>query len=406
MNNLVTSNKPRLLLWIVLGGVMWTKAAALLSMPFLTLYLYKNTNLSISAIGLVVGAQPLALCFGSVVGGYLTDIFKRQKLILCSVAMSSLVFLGFFLTSKYLFHDLQIVAFAILNLLNGFCAALFSPVSRVIISDEAATSQENIKFLHMRYFALNIGGTLGPLLGAYAGLSGNNKAFITTSILYFMYAIVLYFVLRNYNCEVIKHVVSKFSFKEFIQALSALLRNKLFIALLFSLTLFNVLYVQLSSNLGLIINRNILDGTIFFSWMLSLNALLVVVLQPLIFNLIRARRQSTVVFFGFMLIATCSVPLVFLAVNKITIVFFVTCLTTAEILIFPTGSILVTEVTPEQYRGIAFGVIDLEYFGSAIGPAIGGLILQYFNVSIFYVGILIVSILCSIIFLPCLKKQI
>ena len=251
---------------------MWTKAAALLSMPFLTLYLYKNTNLSISAIGLVVGAQPLALCFGSVVGGYLTDIFKRQKLILCSVAMSSLVFLGFFLTSKYLFHDLQIVAFAILNLLNGFCAALFSPVSRVIISDEAATSQENIKFLHMRYFALNIGGTLGPLLGAYAGLSGNNKAFITTSILYFMYAIVLYFVLRNYNCEVIKHVVSKFSFKEFIQALSALLRNKLFIALLFSLTLFNVLYVQLSSNLGLIINRNILDGTIFFSWMLSLNA--------------------------------------------------------------------------------------------------------------------------------------
>lgn len=257
MNSLVTSNKPRLLLWIVLGGVMWTKAAALLSMPFLTLYLYQNTSLSIAAIGLVVGAQPLALCFGSVVAGYLTDIFNRQKLILFSVAMSGLVFFGFFLTSKYFFYDLQIIAFAVLNLLNGFCAALFSPVSRVMISDEAATPQENIKFLHLRYFALNIGGTLGPLCGAYAGLSGNNKAFIITSILYFIYAIVLWFALRNYKYEVAKHSVAKFSFKAFLHALAALFKNKLFIALLLSLTLFNVLYVQLSSNLGLIINKNL-----------------------------------------------------------------------------------------------------------------------------------------------------
>lgn len=405
MKSLVPPSKSRLLLWIVLGGVMWTKAASLLSMPFLTLYLYKNTSLSIVAIGLVVGAQPLALCFGSVIGGYLTDIFKRQKIILFSVAMSGFVFLGFFLASKYLFYEFQVVAFAILNLLNGFCAALFSPVSRVIISDEARTPQENIKFLHMRYFALNIGGTLGPLLGAYAGLSGNNQAFITTSILYFIYAGVLFFALKNYNHEVVKQVVSKLRFKEFTQALLGLLKNKLFIALLLSLTLFNILYVQLSSNLGLIINKNILNGTLFFSWMLSLNALLVVILQPIIFNLIKARRQSTVVFLGFILIAVCSVPLSFLAVSKVTVVIFVTCLTIAEILIFPTGSILVTEVTPERYRGIAFGVIDLEYFGSAVGPTVGGLILQFFNVGAFYIGVLIISILCCIIFLPCLKSS-
>lgn len=140
--------------------------------------------------------------------------------------------------------------------------------------------------------------------------------------------------------------------------------------------------------------------------MLSLNALLVVVLQPLIFNLIKARRQSMVVFCGFMIIAACSLPLIFLTVTKITMVFFVTCLTIAEILIFPTGSILVTEVTPERYRGIAFGVIDLEYFGSAIGPVLGGFILQYFAVSAFYAGALVISILCGIIFLPCLRKQI
>lgn len=403
---MINLEHSRSLLWIILGGVMWTKAASLLSMPFLTLYLYKNTGLPIAIIGLIVGAQPLALCFGSMLCGYLTDVFERQKLILLSVAMSGLVFLGFFVTSKYLFGDLQVITFAILNLLNGFCASLFSPVSRVMISDEAKTPEENIKFLHLRYFALNIGGTFGPLIGAYAGLSGNNKAFLITSILYLIYAIVLYFALKNYKQAIVKQIVLRFSFKDFIQTLSVLMRNKLFISLLLSLTLFNIIYVQLSTNLGLIINKNILNGTLFFSWMLSLNALLVVVLQPIIFNLIKARRQSMVVLLGFTLILACSLPLTFLTVTKTSLVFFVTCLTIAEILVFPTGSILVTEVTPERYRGIAFGVIDLEYLGSAIGPALGGLILQYCNINIFYTSILVISLVCCIVFLPCLKKYI
>ncbi len=405
MNIMIVPKTSKLLLWVILSGVMWTKAALLLSMPFLTLYLYKSTDLSIITIGLIVGAQPFALCFGSVIGGYLADIFKRQTLILFSILISSFVFMGFFLVSQYLLADFKIIALVLLNLLNGFCAALFSPVSRVIISDAAVTPEENIKFLHLRYFALNIGGTVGPLLGAYAGLSGSNQAFLITSILYFIYAIVLYFALKNYKQAIIKYAVSRFNFKEFIQTLSELMRNKLFISLLLSLILFNVIYVQLSSNLGLIINKNIADGTLFFSWMLSLNALLVVILQPIIFKLIKSRRQSHVIFCGFVIISLCSLLLVFLAVNKVTLVFFVLCLTIAEILIFPTGSILVTEVTPEMYLGIAFGVIDLEYFGSAIGPAVGGLILQFFNTSAFYIGVLIISILCCIMFLPLLRQR-
>lgn len=394
----------RVLLWIVLGGVLWTKAASLLSMPFLTLYLYKNTDLSIAVIGLIVGAQPLALCFGSIVGGYLADVFKRQNIILLSVLGSGLVFLSFFFTSKYLGHDTQVAFFALFNLLNGFCAALFSPVSRAIISSEAINPEENIKFLHMRYFALNIGGTLGPLLGGYAGLAGNNNAFLTTSILYFIYAFILYLTLKNYHSSLstVKRNSSS-GIREFVEAIKALVRNKVFLSLLISLTVFNILYVQLTSNLGLIINQNIIQSTMFFSWMLSLNAILVLILQPIIYSIIKSKNQRLVVLYGFLIILCSSLILIFVPVIKISVIFFVVCLTIAEILVFPTGSILVTEVTPERYRGVAFGVIDLEYLGSAIGPAIGGMLLQYFAVNMFYVALLGLSILSIIIFIPCLR---
>jgi hypothetical protein len=71
-----TMQQQKLILSTIFTGIFWTKAASLLSMPFLTLFLFKNTQLSVSVIGLIVGMQPLALCFGSVIGGYFSDIFN------------------------------------------------------------------------------------------------------------------------------------------------------------------------------------------------------------------------------------------------------------------------------------------------------------------------------------------
>ncbi len=371
-------------------------------MPFLTLYLFKNTHISITLIGIIVGLQPLALCYGSVIGGYASDIFKRHTIILISVVLSCLVYMSFYLSGKYLVAVPQMIVFGLLNLLNGLCTALFSPASRAVLSETACTPQENAKFLHMRYLALNLGGAGGPLVGAYAGVSGNIQAFIITAILYFIYALILFFVLRNYSSA--KKVTDFADLAGFATALKLLAKNKLFISLIMSLTLFNVIYVQLSSNMALVINKNIIDGTIFFSWMLSLNALMVVLLQPAIYFIIRNRNQRVVIMYGFLIILLVSLAVIFLPVNKSSVLFFVAGLTVAEVLVFPTSSILVTQITPEQYRGTAFGAIDFEYFGSAIGPALGGIIMQYFSAWGFFAGICIISCLCILTYWPCIKQ--
>ena len=256
------SKSNNLLLWIVLIGVFWIKASSLLSMPFLTIFLYKNTHLSLVHIGIIVGFQPLALCFGSIFGGYLSDILKRQHIILLSVFIGALVFLGFYISAKYLSSNIQIISFGALNLINGIRSALFSPTSRAIISDISKSPQDSIKYLHLRYLALNLGAALGPLLGAYAGIAANTEAFLITGVLYLIYACILLIILNKYLSKSVKIETTNVLSYSFFAAIKYLVNNYLFLSLLFSLIVFNIIYIQLTSNYALIISKNIVNGTI------------------------------------------------------------------------------------------------------------------------------------------------
>lgn len=399
------SKSNNLLLWIVLVGVFWIKAASLLSMPFLTIFLYKNTHLSMVEIGIIVGLQPLALCFGSIFGGYLSDILKRQNLMLISVFIGVLVFLGFYASSRFLNSNLQLISFGALNLINGFSSALFSPTSRAIISDVAKSPQDGIKYLHLRYLALNLGATVGPLLGAYAGIAANNQAFLLTGILYLCYGFILLIILKKYLHKPVRSKSKNLLSYSFLGAIKYLVSNYLFLSLLFSLIIFNIIYIQLTSNYALIISKNIVNGTIFFSWLLSLNAVLVVLLQPGIFRFIKNRDQKLLILYGYLIILVCGLVLAFLSINKFTLVLFVVCLSIAEILVFPTGSVLVSNFTIEKYRGTAFGAIDLEYLGCAVGPAIGSYILQSFKLTGYLYFIALLPIISIILYLPCILNS-
>lgn len=399
------STNNNLLLWIVLSGVLWVKVASLLSMPFLTLFLYKTTHLSLIKIGIIVGLQPLALCFGSVFGGYLSDIFKRQNIMLISVFIGSIVFFGFYLSSKYLISNIQIISFGVLNLINGFSSALFSPTSRAIISDAAKSPQDSIKYLHLRYLALNLGATLGPLLGAYAGIAANSGAFLITGILYLIYGCILFIILRKYLTISITSEAKNITSYSFYTAIKYLMSNYLFLSLLFSLIIFNMLYIQFTSNYALIINKNIVNGTIFFSWLLSLNAILVVIFQLGIFKIIKNQDQKLLIIYGYLILFICGLIMVFLSINKFSLVLFVVCLSLAEILIFPTGSILVSTFTIEKYRGIAFGAIDLEYLGCAFGPVIGSYVLQSMNIKGYLYFMVCLPLISIFLYLPCLLSK-
>ncbi|MDD3265736.1 MAG: MFS transporter [Burkholderiales bacterium] len=387
---MIILNKDRhVSLIIILFGIFWASTASKLSLPFLTLYLHNYTNISIISIGIIVGCQPLALCFGSTIGGYLSDKFSRQAILISSLIMSIIAYLGFYLTSNYINNNYIAIIFATLNLINGIATALFSPISRVILSDLATSPEDKIKLFHTRYLIWNIGSTVGPLLGAYLGLSANNLTFLITGTAYIIYASLI--IILPYKSPY-SNSVNKSSYKLF-QTIAILAKNKSLVSLLISLILFNIIYSQFGSNIAIIIENNIENGVVFFSYLLSLSAAIIIVMQPIIFTIVRNKNQSSVMIVGYIICLIGIILMLSVKIDKSTMIIFICLLTISEILIFPTGNIIADNITEEKYRGITYGIIDLEYFGSAIGPILGAFILQNISTNYYWTFMFIINIL-------------
>ncbi|MFM1654358.1 MFS transporter [Brevibacillus sp. B_LB10_24] len=72
--------------------VMMAKA---MTMPFLAIYLSDRTRMTPAVIGLIIGAGPLASTCSGFLGGTLSDLVGRKKVMIGSLLTTALVFFGF-----------------------------------------------------------------------------------------------------------------------------------------------------------------------------------------------------------------------------------------------------------------------------------------------------------------------
>ena len=185
------------LIWLILFAGFWIKCAAYFTVPFLAVFLAKNTALSLPVIGLIVGAQPLAALAGGFLGGHLSDRFGRRQILFVSLIGSSLAYFGFFLAARYLAGGpASWLCFALLNLCAGWFSSFFWPVTQALIADLVSEQQRPVIYRY-RYVITNIGAGLGPLLGISLGIAAASTAFLVTALSYAGFLAILYFFGAN-----------------------------------------------------------------------------------------------------------------------------------------------------------------------------------------------------------------
>ncbi|MCD7035056.1 MFS transporter [Metabacillus sp. GX 13764] len=373
------------IVWVLLFGTIMTRAASAMTLPFLAIYLSREINLSPLLIGLTVGISPLMSAAGGFIGGHLSDRFGRKPVMLTSLFILSFVYACFSIAGSP-------VWFVVLNALNGLCNSFFEPVSQALIAD--LTEKKNrMKAYSYRYTAINIGAAVGPLMGAYMASTSPKMAFLATASVYFIYCVLLFVLMKRFLFEGKKEGKEPVTFKA---AAGIIRRDTALRYLILGSILVNIGYAQMESNLPQHLSQSIENSVAVYSILLTINALMVVILQIPISHAAGKFKPMQVMIFGAIMTAGGLICFGYAAgwfLAAAAMILF----TLGEILIFPSSSLIIDDLAQEHLRGTYFGAAQFRRAGSFMGPIFGGYLLGKAGGMVMFEVIGAIT-LCSILF--------
>lgn len=379
--------------WTIIIGTIFGRMATTMSIPFLSIYLIKSMGASPSQTGIVVAVSSLIGVFASFYGGYISDVIGRKKVMLISIFGWSLVFVGFALADR-------IWIFFLMNALNGLCRSMFEPTSRALLADITPKESKLLVF-NLRYAAINLGAVVGPLLGLQMGVANSNGVFYIAGLVYFCYGLVLIMQFLN-NKEIgtaAKHLGNRLTL---MGALRVTGKDRIFISVLLGMIFCVLGYGHFGSTVGqfMEINPRIEDGVKWFSYMLTLNALVVLIVQ---FPVVKfASRFSPIIplIVGSAFVS-CSLLIFGLFESVVAFMISVVLFTIGEVLMFTMTDVLVDKIAKPELRGTYFGMFGFNNLGNVIAPLLGGFLLDAIGVQspLLIFSIIAVSSACGIPFL-------
>lgn len=373
------------IVWVLLLGTIMTRGAAAMTLPFLAIYLSGKMELSPLLIGLIVGISPLMSTAGGFVGGHLSDRFGRKPVMLNSLFLLAIVYVGFSAAQTPIW-------FICLNAMNGLCNSFFEPVSQALIAD-LTEKEKRMKAYSLRYTAINIGAAVGPLAGAYMASHSPKATFIITAGIYFIYSIILFLFMNRFSFQTGTPGKEPVTFQA---ALHIVKRDHALRYLILGSILINIGYAQMESNLPQSLNHSIANSVFIYSILLSVNACMVVFFQMPISSIAEKYKPMQAMIFGAILTAAGLAGFGFVN-GWVTAVIAMALFTVGEILIFPSSSVMIDELAQDHLRGTYFGASQFRRVGSFAGPIVGGYLLGQMGSTMMF-SIITVITLGSIFF--------
>ena len=374
--------------WMLVVAVFIDHIGSALLYPFLALYVTKHFNVGMTQAGAMFSIFAVTAITGSFIGGAVSDKIGRKKMVLFGIlaSASASLILGFL-------NDLNFFYIAV-GLL-GLLANTGSPAQNAMVTDLLPQEKQASGFGIIRV-AYNLSFAIGPLIGGYLADRNFLLMFLMDAFLSIITAIFIFFILPETKPETKEEHVQTMlqTFKGYFSVFA----DKLFIMLVAALILIQTIYEQLNTTLPVFLRDNHGIQATQFGLLLSLNAVMVVLLQIWITNQTRRFPPMLVMAFsGLMYILgfgifgfSGSIWMFILAFVLITI---------GEMTQSPVAMAAVSRFASEDKRGRYMAVFEFGWvLPTTYASICGGLVLDNLNPHWLWYGCMAIGVLVIIVY--------
>lgn len=382
-------------LWLLVIGMLINVTGASFLWPLNTIYIHDHLGKSLSMAGIVLMLNAGASVVGNLLGGVLFDKIGGYKSILLGIliTLSALISLVFFQE-----WPLYIFLLVIVGLGSGIVFPAMYAMGGTVWPEGGR------KAFNALYVAQNAGVALGSALGGLVASYSFSYIFIANAVMYVVFFLIAVFSYHKMSAEKAKQV----SLLDEISPVQNKAKFQALLTLCVGYLLCWVAYSQWASTISAY-TQELHISLKQYSFLWTINGLLIVLGQPMInaFIKVAAKTLKVQILVG-IAIFIVSFALISIAQQFSHFLAAMIVLTIGEMFVWPAVPTIASMLAPKGREGFYQGVVNSTATGGRmIGPLIGGILADYYNMNIlFYVLIafLVISMFTTIAYNRKLNK--
>lgn len=374
-------NIPKSVWWLVIGMALNITGASFL-WPLNTIYMNEVLHKSLTMAGIVLMINSAGMVVGNLLGGTLFDKLGGYRTILIGTftCLASTTLLNFFHGWPW---------YAVWLVCLGFGGGIIVPAIYAMAG--AVWPNGGRQTFNAIYLAQNIGVSIGAAAGGFVAEFSFNFIFMANLVMYILFAIVS---ITQFNLKIDIKVKPS-------ETLGLFSRENMprFISLLLLCVMFSICwitYIQWETTIASFTQEiDISMGQYSLLW--TVNGILILVAQPLIQPVIRLLKGDLKkqMFVGVLIFMLSFFVTSFAQQFSIFMIGMI-ILTFGEMFVWPAIPTIASKLAPRGKEGQFQGYVNsASTVGKALGPFIGGVIVDTFDMSAMFlsmIGLLAISL--------------
>ncbi|MET8976572.1 MFS transporter [Streptomyces sp. NPDC004539] len=338
--------------WILWSGTLINRFGTMVH-PFLALYLTADRGLTATEVGYVLAVLGVGGVFSQPLGGVIADRWGRRVALTGGTVSTGLAMLAL----GYAQHTAAIVALAFLL---GLVTDLFRPASQAIVAD-LVPAEERPRAFGLLLWAVNLGFSLSMALGGALARDGFQILFWIDALTCAGFGALVWFGVPEEEGRTARKAEGRGA---------DILRDRVMIAFILIVLLCAFVFMQALTTLPLAMRQDGLP-TSSYGFVMALNGLTIVVLQPLLGHRLGRLDRTHGLVLGMLLMGAGNAATAWVSTTP-GYAGAVVLWTVGEVLLTSIGAALVADLAPAHLRGRYNGWYGMAWGVGAFTAPLGG----------------------------------